>query len=138
MKVNVELYLKHGKVGATAGYYLLQINTQGHMQAFRKVGDNLQPIFIRPLPPKLMAVEEIDVEYAVISDHIIMRAGGTEVGVTKEPVNKRAPGFINLHTAIRDIEVINLDGLSEAEALKAAGIDGAAALLPQSASPSAK
>jgi hypothetical protein len=81
-----------------------------------------------PAPPP--DGEEYTLEFYAIGTMLIGKLNGQ----VKHPVQDSSlqQGFLGLMSweAFRDVEVINLDGLSEAEALKAAGID------PVSLSPS--
>ncbi len=71
--------------------------------------------------------ETFTLEFYAIGQELICRYEGDELRV-REPGESRAIGTLN-HVMIRnpvtDIEFINLDGLSEAEALKLAGVNGA-------------
>jgi hypothetical protein len=123
-KLAATLYLKNGPASDGPASYMMQINSRGEMQVQKGVGEQkFLPVAVRPLPPSHMALYEIDVEYAIAGARIVTRAGGTELIVAQEAISKKAPGHLNLYTAIRDIEVINLDGLPEAEALRLLGVD---------------
>lgn len=124
-KLAATVYLKNGPAIDGPTDYMMQIDAGGTMQAFKGAGEKQKylPISLRRMPPSLLALDEMDVEYAIIGDRIVTRAGGTELMMAKETISKRAPGHVVLYTAIRDIEVINLDGLPETEALRLLGVD---------------
>lgn len=62
-------------------------------------------------------------ELAVIGSRLYARMNGKLVTVTDDRIADGMPGFLVRKASIRDVEVINLDGLSEAEALKIIGVD---------------
>jgi hypothetical protein len=73
-------------------------------------------------PPKLG--DEFDMELIAIGDKLYGKFNGKPLPVvTDARLTEGEMGFQTRHLA-RDIDVINLDGLSEAEALKAAGVEG--------------
>ncbi len=68
------------------------------------------------------------IEFIVVGTHLIARCNGTTIrcevtpdGPTSGNAAIRGPS----HDAFRDVEVLNLEGLSEAEAMKIAGMDAA-------------
>ena len=68
------------------------------------------------------------IEFIAVSTHLIARCNGATIrceatpeGPTTGDIAIRGPGY----DAFRDIEVLNLDTMSEAEAMKIAGMDAA-------------
>ena len=68
------------------------------------------------------------IEFIAVGTHLIARCHGTTVRC-EAPPDGPASGDVAIrgpsYDAFRDVEVLNLDGLSEAEAMKAAGMSGA-------------
>ena len=85
----------------------------------------------KTLPQNLPPESEATVELYVIGRSIVVRCAGQTLVTTPD----QEAADLGMSAAIyglnrdqfRDLEVMNLDGLPEAEALKAAGIDGEAA-----------
>jgi tRNA A-37 threonylcarbamoyl transferase component Bud32/alpha-tubulin suppressor-like RCC1 family protein len=76
------------------------------------------------LPGALQAAgDEMILEFYTIGNRLIGRLNGELLPIAED--QRLTRGVITLQTGhlLRDIEVINLDGLSEAEALKLAGLD---------------
>lgn len=70
--------------------------------------------------------DSFTLEFYAIGTHLVCRYEGDVLRVS-EPGENRAPGTLNhlmILNPVTDIEFINLDGLSEAEALKLAGVEG--------------
>ncbi len=65
------------------------------------------------------------IEFAVVGKSLIGRVDGKLMPVVEsgKPEQGRMPGSVISANSIRDIEVINLDGLPEAEALRILGVD---------------
>ena len=61
-------------------------------------------------------------EFAAVGNRLIARSGSNVKMITGTEW-KEGTGYINVGEDVRDIEVINLDGLPEAEALKILGVD---------------
>ncbi len=74
--------------------------------------------------PRLKPGADLDMEFIAIGDKLYGRSNGEPLPVVTDA--RLTEGTMGLQTKqwIRDIEVINLDGLSEAEARKAAGVEG--------------
>ncbi len=71
-------------------------------------------------PPKT----EQQWEFGAFRNSLITRRGGEIIGfATDARIKSGIPVLANFQGTLRDIEVINLDGLSEAEALKILGVD---------------
>ena len=71
-------------------------------------------------PPKT----EQQWEFGAVGNSLITRRGGVIIGfATDARIKIGMPVLANFQGTLRDIEVINLDGLSEAEALKILGVD---------------
>jgi serine/threonine protein kinase len=77
----------------------------------------------RPNPKE--SGQEDELEFAILGKRLISRIGTTFVRVLEldKPIQKRGPAYISGTEDLRDIEVINLDGLPEAEALRILGVD---------------
>jgi serine/threonine protein kinase len=65
------------------------------------------------------------IEFAVVGKRLIGRVDGKLMPLVEsgEPAHGRMPGFVSTANSMHDIEVINLDGLPEAEALRILGVD---------------
>jgi hypothetical protein len=72
--------------------------------------------------PTFVADSEFDLELIAIGDKLYSRCNGKALPVVTDTRLTEGELGIESNHLVRDIEVINLDGLSEAEALKAAGI----------------
>ena len=71
-------------------------------------------------PPKT----EQQWEFGAVGNSLITRRGGVIIGfATDARIKIGMPVLANFQGTLRDIEVINLDGLSEAEAFKILGVD---------------
>jgi len=80
--------------------------------------------------PPLKAGDEFDMELIAIGDKLIGRFNGKLLPiVTDTRLTEGAVGFQTKHL-VRDLEAINLDGLSEAEAMKLIGLDPQGQPLP--------
>jgi serine/threonine protein kinase len=93
------------------------------------------------LPQAPKPGEWLLVEIKAVGELLTVRADGKMLGTATDPALLQPGGVVVTSTQegrFRDIEVINLDGLSEAEALKAAGIEAGSSSpsLPVSQSPS--
>ena len=63
------------------------------------------------------------VEFAAIGRRVFARYDGTFIGPVRDGSLMQGNGYLSSRSPIRDIEVINLDGIPEAEALKILGVD---------------
>lgn len=81
------------------------------------------------LPGALKAGDEMILEFYTIGSRLIGRVNGVLLSVEDTRLTR---GIFTLQSGhlLRDIELINLDGLSEAEALKLAGVEIAASAVP--------
>jgi hypothetical protein len=80
--------------------------------------------------PPLKAGDEFDMELFAIGNKLIGRFNGKQLPIVTD--TRLTEGNLGFQTAdsVRDVEVLNLDGLSEAEALKLAGVADAPAAAP--------
>jgi serine/threonine protein kinase len=80
-----------------------------------------EPLHERVLSSAPKPGEEFQMEFFAIGNQLIARYNGQALPLVTD--ERLRSGGVTIQTAhlIRDVEVINLDGLSEAEALKAAG-----------------
>ena len=76
-----------------------------------------------PLPSPLLAGQEITLEFATVGNRLIARAGNSVLKLVSGAYATSGSVFISGTDDLRDIEVINLDGLPEAEALRLLGVD---------------
>jgi serine/threonine protein kinase len=68
--------------------------------------------------------DEMTWEIAAVGNRVMARIDSELIGpLLDDRISDGHPSFANLLGTVRDIEVINLDGLSEAEALKILGVD---------------
>ncbi|MBK8039501.1 MAG: SUMF1/EgtB/PvdO family nonheme iron enzyme [Verrucomicrobiaceae bacterium] len=67
--------------------------------------------------------EEYRLEWGCVGDKLIGRLGKDFVKVVADTTMRSGQGYFTGGEPIRDIEVINLDGLPEAEALRLLGVD---------------
>ncbi len=114
-----------GTKGGFDGYTLALGN--GFLFAGQKVaGSNVYDHLWKASPPlfHLPGVgEEFTLEFGCVGDKLIGRIGNDFVKVITDTKWNRGSGYISGGEPIRDIEVINLDGLPEAEALRILGIN---------------
>jgi hypothetical protein len=67
--------------------------------------------------------ETFQLSLGIVGSRLVTRLGSELVSSHVDVAHASGPGFLHLQDDVRDIEVINLDGLSEAEALKILGVD---------------
>lgn len=67
--------------------------------------------------------QEYILEAAAVGSRLIARIGSTHVRMAADTTYQQGVGHLEFVDDLRDIEVVNLDGLSEAEALKILGVD---------------
>jgi serine/threonine protein kinase len=77
----------------------------------------------KSVPPATSVNKDEMMEFAVFGSNLFGRYGEVLVTESTDSRYQSGPSFINPQTKIRDIEVINLDGLPEAEALRILGVD---------------
>ncbi len=78
----------------------------------------------RPHPTAMTRGTEITLEMIVVGDRVIGRINGQTVGPVTNDVHREGKFIIISSQPFRDVEVLDLDGLPEAEALRIAGMDG--------------
>ncbi len=121
---NKHLFVRAEHSGSATGYSLvLDANT---LAALKFEDGASLPSFWNVKPPavRVPAVgEEYTLEWACVGSKLVARYGTDFVQVTTDASFATGGGFITGGEPIRDIEVINLDGLPEAEALRLLGVD---------------
>ena len=92
----------------------------------RVVDDVGQRLSEWPLPRAYAPTEWLKLEFRAVGDALTITADGVIIGTVKDATLSDA-GTATIHAEangyFRDIEVINLDGLPEAEALRLLGVD---------------
>lgn len=104
---------------------LMKPGPSGALNGAGRTARETEVIATASLPKPLQAGEEYTLEFLAIGSRLIGRCNGT---VICEGTDTRLPeGETSLfgYSAIRDVEVVELDQLPEAEALKAAGVGAA-------------
>lgn len=91
--------------------------------ATKQSRDDTSYLFQAPIDDLPNGVGEYTMEFAVVGSNLIGRFGSQIPRVARGADLTGGISFITGEEAVRDIEVINLDGLPEAEALKILGID---------------
>lgn len=107
--------------------YVLNVATESLLYAGNKMGGTLDTVFLwKASPPEVRLPrigEEYTLEWGCVGNKLVGRIGKEFVKITKDSKWNRGPGYFTGGEPIRDIEVINLDGLPEAEALRLLGVD---------------
>jgi serine/threonine protein kinase len=83
----------------------------------------VQELFRQPYSAPVSSGQEYLVEVAVVGDRIVARYNDALVDMATDATQLTGTAAISGIEDLRDIEVINLDGLPEAEALKILGVD---------------
>ena len=115
--------------GGQVGFYSFDLSPKQELLIKRKQsgpqGDSYPNIFTAKATEAELAQHEEVIEFGAVGDHLVARLGRSFVKLVSAPHLRQGKGFITRGgaTAIRDIEVINLDGLPEAEALRLLGVD---------------
>ena len=122
--------------GTSGDFYQLVYNG-GDLVCQRKEGGKYPSIFHLRQVGSPALNRECRMEFIAVGDHLISRLGSDLVKVATDPAQKKGIAYIDQIIGIRDVEVINLDGISEAEALKLAGVDSAVPLQTVDGEPSA-
>jgi serine/threonine protein kinase len=125
------------KAGGQDGWrdYLLSISSMDRRPSvhFQRRGEGgAEFSWVRPDTPLKPGVE-FDMELVVIEDKLYAKFNGKPLPVATDTLITEGQLAFQTTHFVRDVEVINLDGLSEAEALKAAGISSSRTLPSQSA-----
>ncbi|MFZ4763392.1 MAG: protein kinase domain-containing protein [Roseimicrobium sp.] len=107
--------------------YLLSPN-QGEMYAARRLeGEVSGPERLWVASSSAISLpqkgEEYSLEWCCVGNKLIARLGERFVKVVADSLYPSGPGFFTGNTDLGDIEVINLDGIPEAEALRILGVD---------------
>jgi serine/threonine protein kinase len=107
---------------ADKGLYALQINSNELL--FQRLEQDKYFTLHRSRLAELPNIgTEYAFEYGVVGDRVVGRVGTNPAIVTRDERWERGPGYLSATEDLRDIEVINLDGLPEAEALRLLGVD---------------
>lgn len=83
----------------------------------------VKELFQSPYSKSVSPGGDYEIEIATIGDHIITRYNGALVDLTNDATQQTGSVSISGIEDLRDIEVINLDGIPEAEALSILGVD---------------
>ena len=104
--------------------YLLNLRDNGSILGFvRKLRSAPETVIgSSKVEPALTDGAEFDMQFIVIGDKLHARFNGKDLPVVTDAELTQGEFGIQTRLLIRDVEAINLDGLSEAEALKAAGL----------------
>ncbi|MBE2285966.1 MAG: protein kinase, partial [Prosthecobacter sp.] len=109
-----------------AGYLLSPLSGQLYA-ALRLEGETSQPKrFWTTSSPAIswpQKGEEYNLEWCCVGNKLITRLDEQFVKVATDDTYPSGPGYVTGNTDLRDIEVINLDGIPEAEALRLLGVD---------------
>jgi serine/threonine protein kinase len=103
-------------------YYRLYYGNQ-LLVASKRVQEDSTYVFQAPVNDLPTGVGEYTMEFAAVGSHLIGRFGSQTVRVARGADLSGGIGYITGEESLRDIEVINLDGLPEAEALRLIGVD---------------
>jgi serine/threonine protein kinase len=135
--------------GGQPGFYSFDLSPKQELLIKRKQsgpqGDSYPTISTTKATDAELTKPEEVIEFGVVGDHLVARLGMSFVKLVIDPHLRQGKGYIagGGASAVRDIEVINLDGLPEAEALRLLGVDeqgkdvrGKAASAAVSSSPS--
>ncbi len=124
------LVVRHGMDdGGQDSYYGFDLSPKKELLIKRKQsgpqGDSFPHSFIGKATEAELAQSEEVIEFGAVGDHLVARLGRSFVKLVSDPHLHQGTGSITRGgaSAIRDIEVINLDGLPEAEALRLLGVD---------------
>ena len=117
------------RVRSTGSSYVLEIDGRSHLDLFfneRMPDGKFNRREVRKIGP-LSAWKPgstVPVELCVVGTRLFARVDGLLVLAAEDAsAADGGLGLINVPIPVRDIEVINLDGLSDAEALKIVGVD---------------
>jgi serine/threonine protein kinase len=124
---NPNLWLRAAPVGINQAYEL-GVDAAQSKVFLRLVADDRKGHDLRvwTLPRTYTGEEWLKVELKVVSDKLTVSVDGAELGAVQDSTLKDA-GAVQIYAQekgyFRDIEFINLDGLSEAEMLRLLGVD---------------
>ncbi len=108
--------------GKPSGHY--QVKLAGNqLQAQRLESGKYVVISNDFLPNAPAAGQEFVIEFAAVGERLISRVGDSFIKVFTDDKWKIGAAYLNFAEDVRDIEVINLVGLPEAEALRILGVD---------------
>jgi formylglycine-generating enzyme required for sulfatase activity/predicted Ser/Thr protein kinase len=88
-----------------------------------KQSSGFTTVFQKPSPRPVRTGEDFTLEFAAIGVGIVGRLNADVLQTANDIPPFEGPGRIVARDPVRDIEVINLDGLPEAEALRLLGVD---------------
>ena len=115
--------------GGQVGFYSFDLSPKKELLIKRKQsgnkGDSYPNIFTAKATEAELTQPDEVIEFGAVGDHLVARLGGGFVKLVSDSHLRQGKGYISAGgaSAIRDIEVINLDGLPEAEALRLLGVD---------------
>lgn len=106
-------------------FYSFDVSPAQEILLKRKDGDKYPAIFNRKATAVELANPEETIEFGVVGERLVCRIGASLVKLITDTHIKQGKGYIAAGgaSAVRDIEVLNLDGLPEAEALRIIGVD---------------
>ncbi|MCB1276254.1 serine/threonine-protein kinase [Prosthecobacter sp.] len=104
-------------------YYGIAIDDGGELNCTRRTMSDYSKIAKVDVPSHSKAAAECALEFGAIGPLLIARCDDSRPLLTRDSAYADGPSNIIGNDAIRDIEVINLDGLPEAEALRLLGVD---------------
>lgn len=105
-----------GRLDTTKPFLLVS-----HYSFRSKMGEPLAQV---PLDPPLEAGDEFKMEFYVIGEKLIARFNDRYLPIASDSRLSSGEVFIQNSQFIRDLEGINLDGLTEAEAIRLIGFEG--------------
>jgi hypothetical protein len=106
----------------TERHYQFSVHQGNALDCYRRSWQDYTRLFsVRT--PLVRPGTEYALEFGAVGDLIVGRYADEAAYLAKDSVFKEGGAYISGNDDIRDIEVINLDGLSEAEALKILGVD---------------
>jgi serine/threonine protein kinase len=115
--------------GGQSGFYSFDLTPKQELLIKRKQsgpqGDSYPTISTTKATDAELTKPEEVIEFGVVGDHLVARLGMSFVKLIIDPHLRQGKGYIagGGASAVRDIEVINLDGLPEVDALRLLGVD---------------
>ncbi|MBX7211324.1 MAG: SUMF1/EgtB/PvdO family nonheme iron enzyme [Verrucomicrobiaceae bacterium] len=122
---NKLLMLRAGPKDANEGY-VLALSDSYFYSGLKDGGSSVSEYLWKATPPQVRVPrvgEEYTLEFGCVGEKLIGRIGKDFVKVTSDTRWDRGSGYFTGGEPVRDIEVINLDGIPEAEALRILGVD---------------
>jgi len=107
---------------AKRGHYLSRFGG-GKFVIQQMVGGNYQTLHSSAPADAPKAGEDYTLLVGVVGKLLVSRLNSTTAGILMDEGFASGKAFIGMTTPFRDIEVMNLDGLPEAEALRLLGVD---------------